>query len=144
MSDKEITLKIRRRARRKQLAVRRDQLRTALKASGNMDADVKKVWVKALRSGEYNKGKGTMCRVDNKGGYSFCCLGVLADESIDTDWHRLDSTNHRLGRDGASSSLTGDQREKVGLSADAQDELAVANDLGLRFSTIADAIEECL
>lgn len=35
---------------------------------------VKKLWLDALRSGEYNKGKGTLKRGDK-----FCCLGVLTD-----------------------------------------------------------------
>lgn len=36
-------------------------------------------WLKALRSGEYKKGRGALCRIDKKGNESFCCLGVLCD-----------------------------------------------------------------
>jgi len=31
-------------------------------------------WVKALRSGNYQQGKGALCKDNN-----FCCLGVLCD-----------------------------------------------------------------
>lgn len=37
-----------------------------------LPADVKKKWLKALRSGKYKQTKGTLC--DGKG---YCCLGVL-------------------------------------------------------------------
>lgn len=39
-----------------------------------MNKDIKEQWVEALRSGEYEQGRGTLCQ-DNK----FCCLGVLFD-----------------------------------------------------------------
>jgi hypothetical protein len=38
-----------------------------------MNPELKKKWVKALRSGEYKQGRGYLA---NKGKY--CCLGVLA------------------------------------------------------------------
>lgn len=39
---------------------------------------VKKKWVEALRSGEYMKGTGCLCKQGSK--YDrFCCLGVLTD-----------------------------------------------------------------
>jgi len=36
-------------------------------------------WLKALRSGKYKQGRGTLCQTDKKGNESFCCLGVLCD-----------------------------------------------------------------
>jgi len=39
-----------------------------------MDANLKKAWVEALRSGEYKQGNGQL--LDRQGRY--CCLGVLA------------------------------------------------------------------
>lgn len=39
-----------------------------------MNKKIKKLWVKALRSGKYKQGKGQL-RTKN----SFCCLGVLCD-----------------------------------------------------------------
>lgn len=39
-----------------------------------MKLEIKEKWLGALRSGEYNQGKGAL-RIND----SFCCLGVLAD-----------------------------------------------------------------
>jgi len=44
-----------------------------------MNNTIMKKWVKALRSGKYKQGRGTLCQVDKKGNESFCCLGVLCD-----------------------------------------------------------------
>lgn len=41
--------------------------------------ELKAKWVKALRSGEYKQGHGSLCRRADDGSYSFCCLGVLED-----------------------------------------------------------------
>ena len=38
----------------------------------------KKAWVKALRSGEYIQGQGTLCTAGEKHD-NFCCLGVAAN-----------------------------------------------------------------
>ena len=35
-----------------------------------------KIWLEALRSGDYQQGTGQLC----KRGEKFCCLGVLADQ----------------------------------------------------------------
>lgn len=40
-----------------------------------MDTEIKKQWVKALRSGRYRQARETLV---NKSGTAFCCLGVLA------------------------------------------------------------------
>ena len=133
---------------RRRLREKHSELRAVLTDSKNMDPDVKRVWLEALRSGEYKQGTYTMCRVGSQGAYSFCCLGVLADECIDTDWcHTGESGTHRLGAGAPASSgalLSGTRLKELGLSPLAQDALANANDGGLRFSTIANAIEECL
>lgn len=42
-----------------------------------MNPEVKKLWIDALRSGEYKQTKGILRREGGKGGY--CCLGVLCD-----------------------------------------------------------------
>ena len=41
-----------------------------------MDKKVKKLWVDALRSGEYKQAESVLC---NKEEDKFCCLGVLCD-----------------------------------------------------------------
>lgn len=43
-----------------------------------MDQEKKAQWVAALRSGEYQQGKGLLHTISN-GEHSYCCLGVLCD-----------------------------------------------------------------
>lgn len=40
-----------------------------------MNPEIKEKWLKALRSGEYKQGRGSL----QKSGNRFCCLGVLCD-----------------------------------------------------------------
>lgn len=42
-----------------------------------MNPEVKKLWLDALRSGEYKKGRGTLRQ--GKNSFRYCCLGVLCD-----------------------------------------------------------------
>lgn len=46
-----------------------------------MKASIKKKWVAALRSGEYEQGKFKLRREETRTikTYSYCCLGVLCD-----------------------------------------------------------------
>lgn len=52
-------------------------------------SEVKNAWVDALRSGEYQQGKGKLRDHENR----YCCLGVLADLAIKSgeidglEWH---------------------------------------------------------
>ena len=46
-----------------------------------MDAKIKRLWVKALRSGKYRQARETL----RKGNGSMCCLGVLC-EIQGIDW----------------------------------------------------------
>jgi hypothetical protein len=43
--------------------------------ANKMNAEVKKKWLAALRSGKYKQGKYTLRTEDNE----FCCLGVLCE-----------------------------------------------------------------
>lgn len=45
-----------------------------------MNADVKKLWVDALRSGEYKQGFGSLKSAEDKN--TFCCLGVLCEIAV--------------------------------------------------------------
>jgi hypothetical protein len=42
-------------------------------------------WIQALESGDYKQGQGALCKNVN-GSFEYCCLGVLADIELDTDW----------------------------------------------------------
>jgi len=63
-----------------------------------MKASIKARWVKALRSGEYKQGRGSL-----KSATGYCCLGVLAS-IVDPDMTTWD------GREGAFASH-GDARQ---------------------------------
>lgn len=43
-----------------------------------MNAEIKKRWLEALRSGEYKQGRGHL-RQYERGEHTYCCLGVLCD-----------------------------------------------------------------
>lgn len=43
-------------------------------------------WIAALRSGEYARGCGFLCRTGKKYDY-FCCLGVACDIVAPGEWH---------------------------------------------------------
>jgi len=50
-----------------------------------MDKQIKKKWLKALRSGKYNQGIGKLRQKADKGD-EFCCLGVLCDVLTPKKW----------------------------------------------------------
>lgn len=47
--------------------------------TNKMNPDVKKLWVEALRSGEFQQGQ---CILRNKDKNTFCCLGVLCELAV--------------------------------------------------------------
>lgn len=47
-----------------------------------MKAEVKELWLKALRSGEYKQGTGQLVEVLDSGVRRYCCLGVLCDVAV--------------------------------------------------------------
>ena len=98
-----------------------------------MKKSIKKLWLKALRSGGYEQGKGQL-RNDNK----YCCLGVLADVQ-GFRWKRRQQ--HFL--DGGDAMLL--QPECLaGMDDKTQHFLASLNDRGWKFKTIANWIEKNL
>ena len=44
-----------------------------------MRKEVMKKWVKALRSGKFKQGQGTLKQYNSKGKAQHCCLGVLCE-----------------------------------------------------------------
>ncbi len=67
-----------------------------------MDANIKRIWVKALRSGIFRQGKGRLHRCNNGKNY-YCCLGVLQEAVIGTIGPRhmagmLNSTEKRIAK----------------------------------------------
>lgn len=125
-----------------------------------MNADVKAKWVTALRSGEYQQGKGTLAQTDDTGAMRYCCLGVLseiaAQEGITTrvpsDEHHEDGVDCKLtwyGNGFAGSSFLPDEVvEWAGLPHNDPkidgEHLSSLNDNGASFTSIAEIIEESL
>jgi hypothetical protein len=114
-----------------------------------MNKRIKKLWIKALRSGKYKQARSALRVVEN-GDTGYCCLGVLCEvyrrstkrgdwegstfmvdgvysmsqvPSPVCDWAKLEQPNPRLGRVKTAITL---------------------NDNGKPFSLIADRIEKYL
>ena len=105
-----------------------------------MNKRIKKLWIKALTSGEYQQGKEQL-----RDGDKFCCLGVLCDlysKETGTQWEG----ETFLGRDEVLpepvwswAGLEGG--DPVLPSRFKQASLAAQNDSGSSFGRIADLIE---
>lgn len=110
-----------------------------------MNERVKKLWIEALTSGEYEQGVGCLRRGD-----SFCCLGVLCD------LHRKEMKGKWKTEDGLDSDVYVYQDSEVILPGSVQDwagldhynpvlplgsSLAQQNDNGKSFPEIAKLIE---
>jgi len=99
--------------------------------------DIAEKWVKALRSGEYEQGRGQL-RINNK----HCCLGVLCDISKLSIW---DQDSYIKG----SSAITlptevkmwADMKSGGGHLGEDKLSLWQLNDAGKTFSEIANIIE---
>lgn len=123
-----------------------------------MNKEIKTQWLAALRSGEYQQGKGSLRGKNNE----FCCLGVLCDIAVKNGVipePRLvkGSTVYQYGG-------IGELFETLHLPKTVQEwaelpnsnprvesktlfrggTLAYLNDQGATFEQIADLIEECL
>lgn len=126
-----------------------------------MDQRVKKRWVAALRSGEYEQGKTVLKKVDRDGNALYCCLGVLCEvmgleeKPYDREDLPMGTRTFVHGAQGHSQILPASAAERVGLDAnpavytlhhpDVDREhatLAELNDTyGYDFNRIADVIE---
>lgn len=123
-----------------------------------MDAELKKKWVEALRSGKYRQGQYCLRTTDG----AYCCLGVLCDCLDGSGWVRdggnywaYDFTNYGPQRDYGSHRVdlpvTLSWDLPVTLSWEVfrwlpgtQGKLIAMNDQGRPFTEIADYIEQNL
>lgn len=114
-----------------------------------MKKSVKKEWIKALRSGEYEQCTGVLYRE----GVGYCCLGVLYDACIDGEWvYRTVGPGQIEGWTTQSTDKFGESDLELGmdilnvvaLSEREQCKLMDMNDKGQSFDQIADYIEETL
>jgi len=87
---------------------------------------MKTLWLKALRSGKYKQGTGTLETTDGK----YCCLGVLTkiDGGECEHHHYLDP----------------DRAKRLRLPGQVQQDLAQMNDRRVSFRAIANYIEKNL
>jgi hypothetical protein len=125
-----------------------------------VNQEIKAAWVAALRSGEFEQGRGALFGPDDQGNPSYCCLGVLSKLAVDAGIVEMDPTSrigngcHRFGRSGSDgflgtySYLPVDVQHWAGVDGDPEvtiDEktmyLSQHNDMGATFTQIADAIE---
>ena len=117
-----------------------------------MKSEIAKLWVDALRSGEYNQGLGVLAReieFDGEIHKSYCCLGVLCivakNQGIPLELGRVfDSTITSF--DGYTSSLPPSVEDWAGMHTPNGDllkgySLAYKNDDGNTFEEIANVIE---
>ena len=128
-----------------------------------MNSNIKKRWIKALRSKKYSQG---VLYLENKN--KFCCLGVLCSLLLDDNIvNRNDTPGSPVAYNGSIYDLPSEVCEAAGLSelgyivltpkavrlirpynisykAGNIIDLSLLNDNGVPFNIIADIIEECL
>ena len=116
----------------------------AIERKEQVDPEIKKQWVEALRSGTYKQGKGQLCYTEDH----FCCLGVLCDISGRGKW-----TTGKYGASGYSVNKKKSEKDLLppqivtwaGLNSSdpvvSNMTLSEMNDSGFTFDEIADNIE---
>jgi hypothetical protein len=108
--------------------------------------EARKLWVEALRSGEFKQGKQYLCSVTRRG-ERFCCLGVLCEMFIrhEGDLNVVDCDTGEREYAGRETYVPAIVKEWSGLETTCgdfcTDALVNMNDRGKRFSTIAKVIE---
>lgn len=127
---------------------------------GKLNPRVKRLWLRALRSGRYRKATVWLCRRPTKTqpDYGFCCLGVLVDVAVldgaDVEWVAPGSPAYdRRGMRAVSTASPGDWNSSLtpnvviawaNLDRAAQKVLTRLNDHGRSHLQIADWIEKNL
>lgn len=115
-----------------------------------MNPEIKAKWIAALKSGEYEQGRGGLALQAVCGDVRYCCLGVLCDLAakegvVNAEWS---------GREGWYDGNTSYPPSSVALWAGLETSnaripslglsLAELNDSGASFSSVARIIEEHL
>ena len=110
-------------------------------------------WADLLESGKYKQGTNFLRKQEDN---SFCCLGVLCDMLDPTKWEKTktddtspwEGTSEQPGTEvysygtGCVGLPTAYVLNRVGISLDFADSLAMKNDEGESFSDIATVIRE--
>lgn len=123
-----------------------------------MNPHVKRKWVRALRSGEYEQADGTLVNGSPEEA-SYCCLAVLLAEARPESFYVnkakypswessylevKESETHFDDENGQMDLVADDLAILYGVDFDTQKVLAEMNDTHKPFSAIADYIEENL
>lgn len=95
-----------------------------------MDAELKRKWVEALRSGEYEQGR---LKLNSHGRY--CCLGVLCDVA-GLKWLRCSELGFIPAGDHIHQHLV-----RFGIANESSDLVDMNDNQGKTFAEIADYIE---
>lgn len=108
-----------------------------------MNKTIKKLWLKALRSGKYKQGEQSLRTKYNE----FCCLGVLCDlhaKKFKHRWIGLQylSNNSFLPR--VVIKWAGLENKNPKIKSKEAENLSNANDNGTSFKRIANIIEKQL
>lgn len=102
-----------------------------------MDAEFKKKWIEALRSGEYRQGTHCLRSIENK----YCCLGVACDLFYGTNkW--IENKEEYLYEINNQKIFSYNLNQYIELSDKEMDDLMQLNDGGKTFEEIADYIEK--
>ena len=120
-----------------------------------MDREIKARWVAALRSGEYEQGRGSL-----RMGDAFCCLGVLCDIAVKDGVigePTIEEGEYAYGRFMEKGVLPTEVEVWSGLHIDdpvvitdnsdsypLSESLSTLNDEGMSFEEIAEFIEDQL
>jgi hypothetical protein len=96
------------------------------------DKRLQRKWIKALRSGKFTQGTGSL-REEQPDGVDYCCLGVLCEVAgvSKRRWHQRILPGLHLTRE-------------LGLNLDLVWSLADMNDRGCSFNVIANELERNL
>lgn len=101
-----------------------------------MDKKLKKAWVKALRSGKYAQGCGSL-KKNEDGGTKYCCLGVLCD--IKAKQTKKAFATYARGNVCLKASF----RDRIGMVENSEEDVLISmnDDHVNSFQEIADFIE---
>ncbi len=120
-----------------------------MEGAEEMSTELVKTWIEALRSGQYNQGKGYLKKIFKSDLYAqYCCLGVLCDLLDPLGWEEnLYSSSPFLPHavlyswDDSTYLLPDSILDKIHLSSDEVNILIEVNDIGGSFDTIALILE---
>lgn len=109
-----------------------------------MNKRVKKLWIKALRSGKYKQGRGHL-KSNEEGVSYYCCLGVLCElalkDGVLTDYEGNDSYPSPVVDDWADFEP---KRDRLGPRRDSPRAVELNDVKKASFAQIADRIERYL